>query len=127
MLKPHVVNPLGAAFAQNLADFAAICRVVNGMRRFSIGCIGARTTAFKTVRFDEITLQKHGITIETFDLSDLFRRVGKLSAADARVKDRIARLAGYTNCSKVPALKMESLAKVGVVIDDYIAEYALET
>ena len=95
------------------------------MRRFSIGCIGARTTAFKTVRFDEIALQKHGITVETFDLSDLFGRVGKLSASDARVKDRIARLAGYTNCSKVPALKMESLAKVGVVIDDYIAEYGL--
>jgi L-fucose isomerase-like protein len=127
MLKPHVVSPLSPAFAQNLADFAAICRVVKGMRRFSIGCIGARTTAFKTVRFDEITLQKHGITVETFDLSDLFRRVGKLSASDARVKEKIARLAGYTNCSAVPAAKMDALAKVGVVIDDYIAEYRLET
>jgi L-fucose isomerase-like protein len=127
MLAPHVASPLSPAFAENLADFAAICRVANGMRRFSIGCIGARTTLFKTVRFDEIALQKHGITVETFDLSDLFGRVSKLSAAQARVKDRIARLAGYTNCSEVPAAKMETLAKVGVVIDDYMAEYGLDT
>ena len=26
MLEPHVVNPLSAAFGQNIADFAAICR-----------------------------------------------------------------------------------------------------
>ncbi len=58
VMEPHVVHPSSPVFAQNLIDFAAICRVVNGMRKFSIGCIGARTTAFKTVRFDEITLQK---------------------------------------------------------------------
>lgn len=39
-----------------LQDFAAVCRVVNGMKRFNMGCIGARTTAFKTVRFDEVTM-----------------------------------------------------------------------
>ena len=48
VLKPHVVHPLTSAFQQNLRDFAAICRVVNGMKRFNLGCIGARTTAFKT-------------------------------------------------------------------------------
>ena len=67
-LQPHVVHPLSKEFAGNLRDFAAICRVVNGMKRFNIGCIGARTTAFKTVRFDEITLQKYGINVESFDL-----------------------------------------------------------
>lgn len=74
VMKPHVVHPLSDAFAKNLADFAAICRVVNGMRRFTIGAIGARTTAFKTVRFDEIALQKYGITVESFDLSELVFR-----------------------------------------------------
>ena len=51
VLKPHVVHPLSEKFQENLRDFAAICRVVNGMKRFTIGCIGARTTAFKTTRF----------------------------------------------------------------------------
>lgn len=62
VLKPHVVHPLSAKFQENLRDFAAICRVVNGMKRFNLGCIGARTTAFKTVRFDELAMQKTAST-----------------------------------------------------------------
>ena len=75
VLKPHVVHPLSPKFRENLRDFAAICRVVNGMKRFNLGCIGARTTAFKTTRFDEIAMQKHGINVESFDLSELFFKV----------------------------------------------------
>ena len=39
VLAPHVVHPSSPEFKQNLTDFAAICRVVNKMRRFTIGCI----------------------------------------------------------------------------------------
>ncbi len=126
VMEPHVVHPSSPVFAQNLIDFAAICRVVNGMRKFSIGCIGARTTAFKTVRFDEITLQKYGITVESFDLSDLFSRVQKLDDTSAAVLERKEHLANYTNCSLVPEDKMTILAKVSTVIDQYIEEYKLD-
>lgn len=85
VLKPHVVHPLSKEFRQNLDDFAAICRVVKGMRRFTIGCIGARTTAFKTVRFDEVALEKYGITVESFDLSELFHKVDELKDDDVKV------------------------------------------
>ena len=88
VMKPHVVHPLSEAFAQNLRDFAAICRVVNGMKRCNIGCIGARTTAFKTVRFDEITMQKYGINVESFDLSELVFKVGKKADDEEAVIDR---------------------------------------
>ena len=127
VLEPHVVHPLTEAFAQNLRDFAAICRVVNGMKQFTIGAIGARTSKFKTVRYDEITLEKYGITCETFDLSDLFRRVRQYADNDAKVVERIAHLKDYTNFSCVPADKMATLAKVSVVIDDYIREFRLDT
>ena len=89
VMKPHVVHPLSEAFAQNLKDFAAICRVVNGMKRFNVGCIGARTTAFKTVRFDEITLQKYGINVESFDLSELMFKVSKKADDDAVVLEKV--------------------------------------
>ena len=85
VLEPHVVHPLTPEFTQNLHDFAAICRVVNGMKRMSIGVIGARTSKFKTVRYDEITLEKYGITCETFDLSDLFWRVERYKDDDEKV------------------------------------------
>ena len=125
VMKPHVVHPLSAAFRANLDDFAAICRVVGGMKRFSVGCIGARTTAFKTTRFDEIALQKYDITVESFDLSELVFKVQKRGVDDA-VKAKVERLRAYTDCSCVPQDRMETLAKISCTIDDYVAEYHLD-
>lgn len=126
IMPPHVVHPNTVAFAKNLSDFAAVCRVVNGMKRFTIGVIGARTTKFKTVRYDEITLQKYGITCDTYDLSELFYRVEKMDGNSDAVKAKIEKLIGYTDFSSVPKDKTETLAKVSVAIDDMIREYHLD-
>lgn len=126
VLKPHVVHPLSDAFNKNLDDFAAVCRVVNGMKRFNIGCIGARTTAFKTVRFDEITLQKHGINVESFDLSELFAKIKEKKSEETVVLKKIETLKNYSDFSNVPASNMDTLAKMAVVIDEYIDEYKLD-
>ena len=96
VLKPHVVHPLSPDFRANLDEFAAVCRVVGGMKRFSIGCIGARTTAFKTTRFDEIALQKYDITVESFDLSELVFKVQN-RRVDKAVASKVKRLRAYTD------------------------------
>lgn len=126
VLKPHVVHPLSPKFAENLRDFAAICRVVNGMKRFTIGCIGARTTAFKTTRFDEIGLQKNGITVEAFDLSELVYKVNNKADDEREVLDRVKHLENYTDFSGVTEEKKLVLAKISVVIDEYVKEYHLD-
>lgn len=126
VLKPHVVHPLSEAFAENLKDFAAICRVVNGMKRFNLGCIGARTTAFKTVRFDEVTLQRYGINVESFDLSELIDFVNKKKDDDPNVIAKLKRLEKYADFSRVPAGNKLTLAKISVVIDEYIDTYRLD-
>ena len=126
VLKPHVVHPLSAKFQENLRDFAAICRVVNGMRRFNLGCIGARTTAFKTVRFDELAMQKHGINVESFDLSEVFAKVQEKKNDDPVVIAKTKRLQNYTDFSRVPESNMLTLAKLSVVIDEYIENYHLD-
>lgn len=126
VLEPHVVHPLSDDFKQNLNDFAAICRVVNGMKKFTIGVIGARATKFKTVRYDEITLQKYGITVDCYDLSELFYRVGKYADGAKKVVERKEYLKTYADFSKVPADKMNVLAKVSLAIDDFIEEYQLD-
>ena len=126
VMKPHVVHPLTDAFTQNLHDFAAICRVTGGMKRFTIGAIGARTTAFKTVRFDEAALERYGITVETFDLSELVHRVGQKPDNEPAVLAKAAFLKSYTDCSRVPAQNMLTIAKVGVVVDEYIDTYRLD-
>ena len=126
VMKPHVVHPLTKEFAQNLHDFAAVCRVVNGMRRFTIGCIGARTTAFKTVRFDEVTMQRHGINVESLDLSELFEFVRAKSEDDEKVVQKKLVLENYADFSNVPEDKKSMLAKISVVIDEYIEAYHLD-
>ncbi len=126
VMKPHVVHPLSPEFAENLRDFAAVCRVVNGMRRFNLGCIGARTTAFKTVRFDEVTMQRHGINVESFDLSELIERVRAKADDEAAVISKKAALIKYADFSAVPEEKKNILAKISVVIDEYIEEYRLD-
>ena len=126
VMKPHVVDPLTPKFRENLDDFAAICRVVKGMKRFNLGCIGARTTAFKTVRFDEVTLQRYGINVESFDLSELIFKVGQKADDDAKVLARAEDLKAYTDFTLVPEKNMLTLAKISVVIDEYIDEYHLD-
>ena len=126
VMPPHVVHPLTPAFAQNLRDFAAICRVVRGMKRFNLGCIGARTTAFKTVRFDEVTMQRHGINVESFDLSELFEFVRAKADDDEKVLAKKKALEAYTDFSNVPEDKKIMLSKISVVIDEYIETYHLD-
>lgn len=125
VFEPHVVHPSSEEFSKNIRDFAAVCRIVKGMRQFTIGVIGARTTKFKTVRYDEITLQKYGITCDCYDLSELFYRVEHMED-DERVEQKKERLSGYTDCSKVPADKLLTLAKTSVAIDDMIEQYHLD-
>lgn len=126
VLKPHVVHPLSPKFQDNLNEFAAICRVVNGMKRFNLGCIGARTTAFKTVRFDELALQKHGINVESFDLSEVFDKIEAKKDDDSAVLLKIEHLKNYTDFSHVPAKNMLNIGKLAVVLDEYIDEYHLD-
>lgn len=126
VMKPHVVDPLTPEFKKNLHDFAAVCRVVKGMRRFTIGCIGARTTAFKTVRFDEVAMQRHGINVESFDLSELFEFVRAKQDNDEKVIAKKATLEKYTDFTNVPEDKKLMLSKISVVIDEYIETYHLD-
>ncbi len=124
VFEPHTIHPLSESFSKQLKDFAAVCRVVKGMKRFTVGAIGARTTAFKTVRFDELALQRYGITVETLDLSQLIVRTEKVDKD--KVKSKITRLKSYTDFSCVPENKVETLAKISLAIDDMIEDYKMD-
>jgi L-fucose isomerase-like protein len=125
-LDPHVVHPASPEFARQLGTFAATCRAVKRMRRAAIGAIGARTTAFKTVRFDELALQRFGLSVETLDLSELFQRVRGVDPSGVAFKAKRERLVSYTNFGGVPEDKTGVLVKIGVAIDDIIEEYRLD-
>ncbi|HHX42108.1 MAG TPA: hypothetical protein GX715_19295 [Armatimonadetes bacterium] len=126
-LKPHTVAPSSARFAQNVDHFDRVCRVVKGMRNLVVGAVGARTTAFKTVRIDELALQRHGITMETFDLSDLFARMRAVDPKSDAYRAKEDRYLGYTDFSGVPGDKRDALIRLGVALDTLIEEARLDT
>jgi L-fucose isomerase-like protein len=125
-LKPHVVNPSSERFQTNLDHFDRLCRVVTGFQNLVVGAIGARTTAFKTVRFDEVAFQRVGVTIETFDLSGVLARVQSISADDSAYKEKLDELKAYTTWEGVPDTAIDKITRLGVVLDELIAEYNMD-
>lgn len=114
---PFVMHPLSDDFNKELKEFAAICRVVRKMRRMRIGVYGARTTPFKSVRYDEIALEKHGIDVETFDLTNVFSVYESMKDSDVLVKSWVDRLHDAAAFNGVPAGVDTNLARMGAAFE----------
>lgn len=124
VLKPHVVAPSSRAFNENIDFFDRVCRVVKGIRKMRLGAIGARVTPFKTVRIDEIALQKYGITTETYDLSHVFKEMESVSAGD--ISGKIKSIGAFADFSPTPAAAQEKIARLACVIDRIVEENELD-
>jgi L-fucose isomerase-like protein len=122
----HVVSPTDESFIADLKNFIAVCRVVKGMRNVRIGAVGARPGAFNTVRYSEKILQRNGISVTTVDLSEILGNANKLTADHARVKEKLEGIKAYTPTGKTPNDKLVQIAKLDVVLADFMAENALD-
>jgi L-fucose isomerase-like protein len=121
----HTSDPKGDSFKRDLADFAATCRVVRGLKNLRIGALGARPAAFNTVRYSEKLLEGTGISIETLDLFELFGWVGQLKDTDKKVQAKLAEIKGYVNAKAVPPAALLKMAKFGVAVDGWMAKCKL--
>lgn len=122
----HTVDPQSAEFRADLQGFARTCRVVRGLRNARFGAIGARPAAFKTVRFSEKLLERAGISVETIDLSEIFGMTGRLGADDPAVKAKLEQMHAYVPAGGTPAESLLRMAKLGTVIDRWMAENQLQ-
>jgi L-fucose isomerase-like protein len=122
----HVVSPRDESFIADLRNFTAICRVVNGLRKVRIGAVGARPTAFNTVRYSEKLLQRNGISVTTVDLSEILGNANKLTKDDASVKAKLEKIHAYTNTGLTPPDKLVQIAKLDVVLADFMVENSLD-
>jgi L-fucose isomerase-like protein len=125
-LKPHVVHPTSEQFRANISYFDRVCRVVKGFKGMTVGAIGARTSAFKTVRFDEVALQRHGVTVETVDLAEVIARVKAVPTGNGAYRAKVNALLEYTSWQNVPEYALENIAKLGVVLDEIVDAYAMD-
>lgn len=122
----HVVSPKDESFITDLINFTATCRVVNGLRKVRIGAVGARPTAFNTVRYSEKLLQRNGISVTTIDLSEILGNANKLTADDKAVKEKLEKIHAYTNTGLTPPDKLVQIAKLDVVLADFMQENSLD-
>ncbi len=122
----HTVDPTSASFRADLRHFVSTCRVVRGLKGARLGAIGARPAAFNTVRFSEKLLERAGITVDTLDLSEVFGRAARLKSDDAKLKTKLDQVSAYVRHGGTPNQALVKMAKLGVVIDDWMKDNDLQ-
>lgn len=123
----HVVHPTDATFKADLDRFVAVCRTVKGLRTARFGAVGARPGAFNTVRYSEKILESYGISVTTIDLSEVLGKAGKISADDPKIKAKLAAINDYAAAPNVPADKLVQMARLAIVLDDFMQQYDLHS
>ena len=122
----HTEAPDSETFKRDLEWFTAVCRVVKGLRNLRIGAIGARPAAFNTVRYSEKLLEGCGIAVEPLDLSEVFGRIEKMKDTDEGAQAKLAAIQAYVPTEGVPAKALLKMAKLGAVIDNWMADNDLD-
>lgn len=125
LTRDHVISVLSDEFRADLLTFMETCRVVRGLRRVRIGSVGARPNAFNTTRYSEKIFEAAGISVNTIDLSDVFGRAARIVDNDARVKDKIESIRAYADSSNTPPEAMTRMAKLAIVLSDWMQQYGL--
>ena len=121
----HTVPVKSAEFAKDLDSFAAVCRIVRGLKSVRFGAVGARPAAFNTVRYSEKILEFAGIAVEPIDLYEVLGKVDRLSDDDAEVTAKLDRIKGYTQTKGIPAEGLLKMAKFGTVVDGWMRDNQL--
>ncbi len=123
----HVLSPHSPQFADEVRWFADVCRIVRGLRGARIGCVGERTIPFKTVRYSEKLLEASGLSVESRSLLDVVQEVESLADGDPRVAAKLKKLGGYLpDARDVPDRALATTAKLGVVLEQWAADYRID-
>jgi L-fucose isomerase-like protein len=116
----HTEKPDSPELAKDLEWFAGVCRVVKGLRNLRIGALGARPTAFNTVRYSEKLLEASGISVETLDLSEVLGRISRIKDTDDVVVQKLGAIQKYVTTSGIPLAALLKMAKLGAVVDEWM-------
>lgn len=119
----HTCKISSDVFRQDINNFAAVCRVVGGLKHARIGAIGARPAAFQTMRSSEKLLQASGITVVPVDLSEILGEARHIDNQAKELKTKILEIKDYGKIpSSIHELKIATQAKFGIALEKWIAE-----
>lgn len=116
----HTYSIYSDLLAKDINKFAAVCRVVNGLRNARIGAIGARPAGFQTVRASEKILQVSGITVIPVDLSEIMAAANKIEDSDSSLLKKIDEIKQYAEVPKEYYDKLVIQAKFGLATENWI-------
>jgi L-fucose isomerase-like protein len=74
------------------------------------------------VRYSEKVLERHGISVEPIDLSEILGRIARLKDRDAAVQQKLAEMTAYVDTSGIPDVALLRMAKLGLVMDRWMQE-----
>src|SRR6202789_945351 len=118
----HTETVSSPEFKADLEWFSQVCRIVKGLKNLRIGAIGARPTAFNTVRYSERIFETSGITIETIDLSEIFGRINRMKDTDDAAQAKLTQIKNYVTTSGIPDAALLKMAKLGAVLDGWMKQ-----
>ena len=126
LTKFHTCPIKSDIFMKDLERFEKICRIVNKLKSVRLGQIGTRPNAFETVRYSEKILEFNGISIEPIDLSEIFGLIETIKDNDPIVKEKIDFIKNYTSTKSFPEDGVLKLAKLAVVVENWVIENELD-
>lgn len=118
----HTYSLDSEEFTKDLYKFAAVCRVVKGMKGLRVGAIGTRPIGFQTMRFSEKILQKAGITIVPVDMSEILAAAEKIDENSPEVLQKVYDIQSYGTCNILHKGQISKQARFGLAVENWIKE-----
>ena len=122
----HTCDIKSDNYKNDIIKFEKVCKIVDKLKNARLGQIGTRPNAFETVRYSEKILAFCGITVEPIDLSEILGFINELKDDDPQVKEKMEILKNYTSTREFPEVSLFKLAKLAVVIDNWVKEKELD-
>lgn len=122
----HTYSIFSDLLAKDINKFAAICRVVNGLRHARIGAIGARPAGFQTVRASEKILQATGITVVPVDLSEILAVASKIENDNSALLQKVEDIKKYALVPQEYDGKLILQAKFGLAVEQWMEANAID-
>ena len=95
---------------------------MKGLKNLRIGAIGARPSAFNTVRYSERIFETNGISDRAIDLSEIFGRINRMKDNDDAAQAKLAAIKKLCLHAGIPEAALLKMAKLGAVIDGWMKQ-----
>lgn len=120
--KYHTYRLDSKEFTIDINKFAAVCRIVKGMKGLRVGAIGTRPIGFQTMRYSEKILQKADITVVPVDMSEILAAAEKIDENAPEVLQKANDIQAYGTCTILHKGQITRQARFGLAVERWIEE-----